>query len=255
MQSLKFSYAEWCFYKNGDDPASFYSNIFRIGYLGAEMVPAERWQYAKAAGLKIVNIIAPGMQNGLNRLENQETLLPEIINLIQIAQANEVEQIIIFSGNRLGQLDEDGLINTTLAAKYLAPHAESAGVILALEVLNTFDHPDYQADASAYALEVARRVSSPAVRVLYDIYHMARMGEDIYTGIVPSLEYIAHLHVAGSPRRDFPGINQDIDYLNLMRSLHTAGYRGYWGMEFLPTGDPLSELENALASFTSYLPS
>jgi hydroxypyruvate isomerase len=255
MQPLKFSYAEWCYYKNVADPLGFYKKLYRIGYRGAEMVAAERWQFAKSTGLKIVNLIAPGMQNGLNRLENHAVLLPEIINLIQIAKANEIEQIIIFSGNRLGQLDEIGLENTTRAAEQLAPHAESAGVTLLLEVLNSSDHPDYQADASAYALEVARRVSSPAFKVLYDIYHMGRMGEDLYTSVFPSIEYIAHLHVAGSPRRDFPGANQEIDYLRLVRAFHTAGYRGYWGMEFLPVGDPLLELENALALFTSYLPS
>ena len=38
-----------------------------------------------------------------------------------------------------------------------------------------------------------------------------------------------------------------------MREIHNAGYRGCWGMEFLPAGDPLEELERAAYRFNAAL--
>ena len=89
--------------------------------------------------------------------------------------------------------------------KQVAGEAEKAGVTLTLEVLNKFDHPGYQADYSAYAFAVARGVGSANVKVLYDIYHMQRMGENLLPTIMENLAMIGHFHIAGAPKRDFPG--------------------------------------------------
>jgi hydroxypyruvate isomerase len=93
------------------------------------------------------------------------------------------------------------------------------------------------------------------VKVLYDLYHMHRMGEDVSARVIANLEYVAHLHIAGSPQRDFPGDQQSIDYLSIVRSIHQAGYRGAWGMEFLPDAeaDVNETLDAAARVFRSYL--
>jgi hydroxypyruvate isomerase len=252
MDEIKQSAADWCYYRESMQPAAYYRRLKKLGYLGAEMVPAERWQAVKDAGLKLVNLAAPGMQEGLNRKGNHAKLLPAIRTLIQTARENEVEHIIFFSGNRLGQADEDGLKNVIAAGKALAADAEKAGVVLALELLNSYDHLDYQADHPSYAFEFAHAVSSPAVKVLYDIYHMQRMNADLQKDILENLEYIAHLHVAGSPKRDFPGAAQEIDYSRLVSEVHRAGYGGFWGQEFVPAGDPMDELGKARVLFDSY---
>ena len=252
MSQIKQSAADWCYYRDTVDPFTYYRRLKEIGYTGAELVPPERWQAVKDAGLRLVNLAAPGMQKGLNRKEHYAELLPQIRALIRLAGENEIGHIILFSGNRQGQPDEDGLKNVIAAAKELALDAEAAGVTLALELLNSYDHPDYQADFPAYAFEFARAVSSPAVKVLYDIYHMQRMGADPLEDILKNLEYIAHLHIAGSPKRNFPGPDQDIDYPSLVAVIHRSGYRGFWGQEFIPSGDPFSELEQAHRLFESY---
>jgi hydroxypyruvate isomerase len=103
------------------------------------------------------------------------------------------------------------------------------------------------------------------VKVLYDIYHAhshagnAEQGE--YTGdrsnsadqIVSQLEYIGHLHIAGSPKRNFPGEDQEIDYRSLVAKVHQAGYRGFWGQEFIPAVEPFEELESARQLFDSFV--
>ena len=65
----------------------------------------------------------------------------------------------------------------------LAPLAESAGVTLLLELLNSrVDHPDYAGDHMSWGLEVLAQTEAENVKLLYDIYHMQVMegGSDPY---------------------------------------------------------------------------
>lgn len=68
-----------------------------------------------------------------------------------------------------------------------------------------------------------------------------------------NLDYVAHIHVAGSPRRDFPGEQQEIDYEPVVRAIHRAGYGGFWGQEFLPGDDRYAELKKARELFDQYV--
>ncbi len=255
MSELKLSASEWCYLKGKEgDAATFYAGLSELGYGAIEMPSRHHWDAASRAGLRVLNIAGPGMSGdvSLNRREQHGVLLPQLRECIALASASGIEQVIIFSGNRQGLEDDAGLRACVEGAKALAGQAEQAGVTLTLEVLNRFDHPDYQADSGAFAFDFAWAVSSPAVRVLYDIYHMHRMGEDVRAEVVRHLEYIAHLHVAGSPARNTPDERQAINYAGFVTDVLNAGYGGWWGMEFLPGGDPIAELDAAGALFRSY---
>jgi len=248
---LILSAADWCFVKPEDDADHYYRQLVKSGYSAAEMVPPERRALARAAGLRLLNFAGAG---GLNRAENQIKAVAKMRDEIAQMEAEGIEQLIVFSGNRGGQDPARGIENCIAALKEVAAAAERAGVVLTFEVFNTFDHPDYDADNSDYGFTVARGVSSPAVKVLYDLYHMHRMGEEVTAKVIANLEYVAHLHVAGSPRRDFPGKKESLDYQHVVQRIHEAGYRGTWGMEFLPGvgRDPSEELAKAARLFQSY---
>jgi hydroxypyruvate isomerase len=253
MAKLRQSVPDWCFFRKDFEPATYYRRLGEIGCSGVEMVAPERWPAARAAGLEIVNLSAPGMQDGFNRLDRHAQLLPEIREAIAQAAANGIAQLIVFSGNRGSLGPEEGRGNCVRALKELAGAAEKSRVTLVFEMLNGHDHPDYQADSSAFGFEVVRAVGSPAVKVLYDIYHLHRMGEELAGPLLRNLDLVAHIHVAGSPRRDFPGPAQEIDYRDLIARVHAAGYRGCWGQEFIPRRDPLQELEQAVGLFESFV--
>lgn len=253
MSTLKLSAPDWCFYKKAEaDPEDYYQRLKAIGYDAVEMVDPERFAAAQSAGLRILNMAGPGMQEGLNRVENHAKLVPEIEACIEQARENDIESVIIFSGNRDGQADDVGQKNCIQAVERLAPVAEAKGVTLLFEMLNSFNHKDYQADHGRYGFDLARAINSPAVKVLYDIYHLHRMGENVLDQIVSNLDLIAHLHVAGAPKRDFPGADQETDYASLVPQIQQAGYNAYWGMEFVPQGNSLDELEKAATLFGRY---
>ncbi|MBC7805285.1 MAG: TIM barrel protein [Akkermansiaceae bacterium] len=243
MSELKFSVAEWCFLQAQMNPEDFYRDTYRLGYRAADFVPAERWIQARTAGLEILNLGAPGMQDGINRAENHDVLIPSIRSAIATAKENHIPHVVVFSGNRTeGVSDEVGWENCRRALEVLAKDAEAAGVLLVLEMLNSFDHKDYQADSSRYGFDLVKAVDSPALRTLFDLYHLHRMGEDVLPVALENLSHIAHFHIAGSPARDYPDLEGAIDYRTILREIHAAGYRGYWGIEFLPRGEDVQTL-------------
>jgi hydroxypyruvate isomerase len=249
---LKLSAADWCFCKPEIDPAKYYRHLKSVGVEGAEMVPAERFPLARAAGLKLLNTIGHSITEGFNRKDLHPGVIAKTREAISLAKKEGIPHIIVFSGNR-GQIDDaTGKRSCIDGIKQVAGDAERAGVTLLLEVLNSFDHADYHADRSDFAFEVVKAINSPRVRVLYDIYHMHRMGEDTAKTVIANLKWIEHLHVAGSPKRDMIGPDQEIDHTKVVRKIIDAGYRGWWGLEYMPTGDPLEEVKRGAELMRKY---
>jgi len=247
---IKFSAADWSFCgRSGLPPADYYAWLYKTGICGVEMVAPENMAAAREAGLEIINMSGPGMTEGLNRTENHAVLLPQIRAAIAQAQQAAIPALIIFSGNRGGQDDATGIANCITGIEQVLDDARQAGVTLLLEMLNVYDHPDYQAASSAYGLALARHFDSPHLKLLYDVYHMERMGENAAAVIPANLAQIAHLHVAESPRRSRPLAEGTINYATIVRAVHGAGYRGYWGMEYLAGADVLGELAQAVREF------
>ncbi len=250
---MKISAAEWCYWRDGQDASLYYATLSAIGVDAVEMTPPDRWPAARDAGLALLNLAGPGMQKGLNCLENHAELVPQIESLIATAAGDGIGHVIVFSGNRDGQDDATGRSNCAKALDRLLGPAEAAGVTLVFEMLNSFDHADYQADRGRYGFQLVRDLGSPNLRVLYDVYHLARMGEDVLADALDNLDLVAHFHLADIPARTLPAADARIDYRALVSRVHAAGYRGYWGMEFCPRAQPLAELAAAVELFRSYV--
>jgi hydroxypyruvate isomerase len=150
-----------------------------------------------------------------------------------------IPTLICFSGNR-GTLDDE---TGAAALSKLAPAAESAGVTLVLELLNSkVDHPDYQCDRTAWGVKVCESVSSPRVKLLYDIYHMQIMEGDI-------IRAIQHYHTAGNPGRNALYETQELNYRAIASGIAATGYEDFVGHEFIPKGEPVAALRQAFALF------
>ncbi|MEM1117317.1 MAG: TIM barrel protein, partial [Bacteroidota bacterium] len=118
---------------------------------------------------------------------------------------------------------------------------------LCLELFNSkVDHPDYQADSTAWGVELVRRLGSPRFRLLYDIYHMQIMEGDVIRTVTEHVDAIAHVHTAGVPGRHEIDETQELFYPAIVRALDAAGYTGFVGQEFMPTGDPRAALADAI---------
>ncbi len=113
---------------------------------------------------------------------------------------------------------------------------EGSGVVLALEPLNDrVDHPGYYLTSTVEGLDIVDEVGRPEVRLLYDIYHSAVMGERIEEVLDGRLDRVVHVHLADAPGRGAPGSGA-LDYLDRLHWLRREGYAGYVGLEYRPGG-------------------
>ena len=84
---------------------------------------------------------------------------------------------------------------------------------MCLELLNSkVDHKDYQADHTAWGVEVVKGVASPRLKLLYDIYHMQIMEGDVIRTIRQHGAHIAHYHTGGVPGRNEIDDTQELNY-------------------------------------------
>ncbi len=134
--------------------------------------------------------------------------------------------------------------------KRVIAKAEDKGIDLAAELLNSkVNHPDYWLDHTSIGVELCKRVDSPCMKLLYDIYHMQIMEGDLIRTITQNVEYIAHFHTAGNPGRNDPDETQEIHYPAVMRAIADKGYQGYVGHEFGPKGDRLEAMRKTFDIF------
>ena len=107
-------------------------------------------------------------------------------------------------------------------------------------------HPGYQGDDVDYVADICRKVGSPRMKLLFDIYHVQIMHGDVIRRIEQHKDVIGHVHTAGNPGRGELDDTQEINYPPIMRKLLEIGYTGYVGQEFIPTRDPLAGLQQAV---------
>ena len=238
--------AWWPFVPARLTPAAFIEAAAAAGYAGIDLAPPQAWADIRARGMVISSYGGhASLTDGLNRRENHDSIYAEVSANLERAVKWGLPNLIVFSGNRAGQDDASGAAITAEGLARLAPLAEQAGVTLVLELLNSkVDHPDYQCDRTPWAVQVVRQVSSPRVKVLYDIYHMQIMEGDLIRTIREYHPYFGHYHTAGNPGRHEIDAGQEINYPPVLRAIAATGYQGYICHEFVPTGEPVAALKD-----------
>ncbi len=120
--------------------------------------------------------------------------------------------------------------------KEIAPLASKAGVVLVLEPLNNLvDHAGYWLKNSEVGFELIRKIDSPNIRLLFDIYHQQITDGNLIERLTRNLDVIGHVHVADVPGRHQPGTGE-INYPVVLGKLRDAGYQQFVGLEFEPIG-------------------
>lgn len=238
-----------------------------LGCPSVELVPPDRWATLREYGLECAlaynGMPDPPFARGLNNTAYHEEVIARTNEAIEQSADFGVPNVIAFTGYKWrdatdptsGEISlEEGADNCVAGLKILAGRAEARGVTLCLEQLNTRDdthpmkgHPGYQGDDLDYCAEIVRRVGSPRVKLLFDIYHVQVMNGDVMRRLRKYQDLLGHIHTAGNPGRGELDDTQEINYPAVMRALLDVGYTGYVGQEFIPTRDPERALAEAVA--------
>jgi len=227
----------------------------RLGLKGYDLEGPEQWPMLKKYGLT-PTMWPPGpggtISDALNRTENHAPLEKAMHQALDDAAANGVPSIITFSGNRKGMADAEGADNCVAFLNRAKAHAEDKGVNICMELLNSkVNHKDYMFDHVAWGVEVMKRVNSPRVKILFDIYHAQIMDGDIVRNIRDHFQWIGHFHTGGNPGRHEIDETQELNYRFIAQAIAELGFTGYVAHEYWPAPgrDAIASLEQAVRIF------
>lgn len=243
---FRHSVCRWCY---GKIPLEELARAAKdIGLDSVELLGPEEWPVVQRHGLTCA--MANGtttIPRGFNRLENHAAYVPSMIERIHAVAAAGLPNVIVFSGNRDGMSDEQGLENCVAGLKQIVGEAEKQRVTVCMELLNSkVNHKDYMCDRTAWGAELVKRVGSERFKLLYDIYHMQIMEGDVIRTIQENRDYIGHFHTGGNPGRNEIDETQELFYPAIMRAIKATGFTGFVGQEFIPKRDPLTSLRAAV---------
>lgn len=250
-RGINQSIVYWCFEKYWKiDETCRIAN--QLGCASIELVDPVHWPVLKAHKLVCALASSHGFEKGMNNLEYQPMCIEAMRKSIDACAEFRFPNVITFTGFREDIPDDVGLENCIAGFKKIVGYAESKQVNLVLEMLNSRvetemkGHPGYQGDHVDYCMEIIKRVGSPRLKLLFDVYHVQIMDGDIISRIRENREYIGHYHTAGNPGRNELDDTQEINYKPIMEEIVKTGYTGYVGQEFIPTRDPLEGLRAAV---------
>jgi hydroxypyruvate isomerase len=250
-KQLKQSIAYWCFesYWTLEQTCTIAN---QLGCKSVELIDPKDWPLLKQHGLVCGLTLSHWFDQGMNNPKYQSMCIEKMRSAIDSCSEAGFPNVLTFTGFSESITSEEGLANCVSGYKEIVPYAEKKKVNLVLEMLNTRvdvemqGHPGYQGNQTAYCVDIIEKVGSPNLKLLFDVYHVQIMEGDLISRINQYKDYIGYYHVAGVPGRHEPDDTQEINYRAVMKAVAETGYTGYVGLEFLPTGDPLESLTNAV---------
>ena len=267
---IKLSLVPWCWQDCGDKWS--FEKICQVakelGCVSVELTDPANFPTIKKYGLscaigQIDLNPDPPFLRGFNNPDNWPRVIDATKKAIDAAAAFGVPSVICFTGYSIRDpknpksgfiTPEKGAKNCVAGFKKVVGYAEKAKVTLCLEMLNSRDashpmkgHPGYQGDHTDYCIDILKQVASPNLKMLFDVYHVSIMDGDVIRRIHQHKDYIGHVHLAGNPGRGELDAKQEINFPPILQALLDVGYKGYVGLEFIPTRDPYQGLREAVA--------
>ena len=172
---------------------------------------------------------------------------------IDVAAANGFPNVITMAGARSATLSyEQGMDNAVAFCNAVKSHAEDKNVTVCIEYLNAkglqspvnsmFDH-------MAWGVEVVKRVNSPRVKILYDIYHAQIMEGYIVQTLRDNIQHVGHIHTGGVPGRHELDETQELNYRFIAQAIADLKFTGFVTHEWSPApgNDPVASIRKVLA--------
>ncbi|MBI4662820.1 MAG: TIM barrel protein [Verrucomicrobia bacterium] len=214
-----------------------------IGLVAMEGIDAKHYAMIRELGLAVSLVGSHGFSRGPFNPANHDFVEQRLREGIDLAAQVRCRNVITFTGMREpGITDEAGARNCVECWKRAIGYAEQKKVNLCLEHLNSRDnshpmkgHPGYFGDNVDFCVELIKRVGSPNMKLLFDIYHVQIMNGDVIRRLRLYRDLIGHYHTAGVPGRGELDQTQELNYPAIMRAILETGFDGYVAQEFIPT--------------------
>ncbi len=183
------------------------------------------------------------LSRGILNDGRSEDFLSALCESIPVYKKLGAKAMIVLIGEHKPYCEEN-VLKCLLAAK---PLVEKEGVNLVIEPLNNIDREGYSMPYAAPVFDLLKKVDSPNIKMLYDIYHQNMMGDFDLEEIKQNIAYIGHFHVADAPGRHEPGTGT-VDYVSILKEIKKLPYNGCIGLEYRatkPDGETFGFLKEA----------
>jgi hydroxypyruvate isomerase len=220
---------------------------------GTEAVPSDKDVDAFVAalddagvrlvGLNFLDDLSVGSRGLVSVPDDAKRFRDNIDVAVGIAERTGCRNLNALYGNTIeGRVEhQKDVAVENLAAATAA--ASRIGATVLLEALNAIESPAYPITSTAAALAEIDRVSAATgaanLAFLCDLYHLARMDEDLFATIAAHAGRFGHVQIADTPARGEPDSGA-LDFSALFKALTEAGYtaesgRGSIGLEYKPS--------------------
>jgi hydroxypyruvate isomerase len=225
--------------------------LARIGFKGVDLPTVQQVPILKQNGLAPALMVGTGtsFQNGLIRKEIHNQIEDATHAGIDTCVSVGCSVLIAIPGERRGMSREEGADNAVAILNRVKGYAEQKDVNVCIEITNSKVAADQRTDQVfdhvAWGLDVCKRVNSPRVKILYDIYHAQTMDGDITRTLRDNMDHICHIHVAGVPGRLEIDDKQELNFRFIANAIADLGYTGFVAHEWRPAmgNDSVKSLE------------
>jgi hydroxypyruvate isomerase len=188
-------------------------------------------------------------QNGLIRKELHNQIEDATHAGIDMCASVGCPTLIAIPGERRGMSREEGADNAVALLSRVKDYAEQKGINVCIEITNSKVTADQRTDQvfdhTAWGLDVCKRVNSPRVKILFDIYHAQIADGDVTRTLRDNFDRICHFHVAGVPSRLEIDEKQELNFRFIANAIADLKYTGFVAHEWRPAmgNDPVKSLE------------
>ena len=195
----------------------------------------------------LINVPAGDLMQGGEGLASVPSKVAEyaagLVECMAYARALKVQYVNVLAGrchdhnNRAPYLNifYQNLRKTTEA---FAPF----GIYTTFEAINTYDMPGFLISNTDDFLTTLNEVNHPFLKAQFDVYHMAKMEQDIEVFIQQHIDKIGHIQFADTPERGEPG-SGELDFPIIFKTIMGSGYDGWMAAEYKPTTNTSDSLK------------
>jgi hydroxypyruvate isomerase len=193
---------------------------------------------SKDLNIAIAQFTAWGFRPGLNDPANHKAFVKAVQDGCDVAKKLDCKLMTVVGGDdQPGMTQEEMHDNIIAGLKLAAPIAEDNGITLILEPMNIrVDHKGHCLYGSPPTVRICEAVGSKAVKINWDLYHMQITEGDLCGRLRDGFAQVGYLQLADHPGRHEPGTGE-VHYNRVLKEAHDLGYRGYVGLECVPTDE------------------
>ncbi|XP_028176659.1 putative hydroxypyruvate isomerase [Ostrinia furnacalis] len=196
-------------------------------------------QAKEAAGIEqvLINLNTGDVSKGelgVTAVPGKENEFQEKLKItIDYAKAVNARKIHIMAG-KLDNVTPQNWETYENNLKYAAGLLKDANILGVIEPINQHSVPKYFLSDYGKAIEIIKRIGSPNLKLMMDIFHLQHICGDLSHNIKNFMPYVGHVQIAQVPNRNEPDTPGEINYEYVLEHLKSNGYNDWIGLEYKP---------------------